>query len=196
MPKLNALSGDHLPHHRYVAQAVTVLEELGRGPARWMLWGTDQDDVSLLGAQLVWSPDRRRDPLFPLQLVVEWDRAGGWSYDWTSSFITAEDGPRTLLTVPADAEAAAVVRLLEHAVTAEDDPAREAATERLAEAAPSPGWAAFGRVARARRQRRPGRRLRHLCWAAAASADSWPGGGWAISPSTSSADVQGRRRHI
>ncbi|MET8702058.1 hypothetical protein ABZW10_24770, partial [Kitasatospora sp. NPDC004723] len=30
MPKLKALSGEHLPHHRYVAQVVTGREEIGR----------------------------------------------------------------------------------------------------------------------------------------------------------------------
>ncbi|MBD0673582.1 hypothetical protein BU198_23420 [Streptomyces sp. CBMA156] len=58
----------------------------------------------LLGVQLVWSPDRRRGPVFPLQLVVEWDSTGGWSY----ALEQAEDGPRTSLTASADAEAAAV----------------------------------------------------------------------------------------
>ncbi|MFF8775255.1 hypothetical protein [Kitasatospora sp. NPDC015120] len=65
---------------------------------------------------------------------MNWSAGGGWSYGWDNECLIDGDGPQVFLDAPADADPATVARLLEHAMTNQDDPARRAGSERLYEA--------------------------------------------------------------
>jgi len=136
--------GGDLPQYGYVAEVVIALEAIGRGPDGWELWQEKEVGAggSVVRAQLAWGAgnhDRQGDPDgedIDLVLTANWATAEGWSYCWDhEDFPGGTNGPEVFLDTPADADPATVARLLEHAMTNTDDPARWEGLPSLPEAA-------------------------------------------------------------
>ncbi|MFB7911953.1 hypothetical protein ACFC1T_36520 [Kitasatospora sp. NPDC056076] len=146
MPKIPEEYGGHLPHHDYIAQVVTALEAIGRGPDGWRLEEADPaTGAPALQAALGWGAGNHNPHGGPdasdadLLLTVNWDAAGGWSYIWEQGPGPADSFPPMDLDVPAVSDPADLAQSLRYVMDGETGgrmphPARWDDAERMREA--------------------------------------------------------------
>ncbi|MFB7668342.1 hypothetical protein ACFC1R_31225 [Kitasatospora sp. NPDC056138] len=144
MPKILEERGSHLPHRDYIAQVVTELEAIGRGPNGWWLEEQAPAGAPTLQAVLAWGAGNHNpfgDPDASdadCLLTVNWDSTAGWSYIWDRES-DPDRYPPMELDIPVTSDPAGLARALEHVMNDETrgrmpHPARWKDAERLHEA--------------------------------------------------------------
>ncbi|MFD4535813.1 hypothetical protein ACFWNL_36645 [Kitasatospora sp. NPDC058397] len=124
MPKILEERGGHLPHRDYIAQVVTDLEAIGRGPDSWRLEEEDPAGAPALQAVLGWGAgnhDPYGDPDASdtdCLLTVHWDSTAGWTYVFERE--SDPDGyPPMELDIPVASDPAGLARALEYVMDSE-----------------------------------------------------------------------------
>ncbi|MFE7527696.1 hypothetical protein ACFU7Y_18560 [Kitasatospora sp. NPDC057542] len=124
MPKILEERGGHLPHRDYIAQVVTELEAIGRGPGGWWLEEEEPAGARALQAVLGWgagnhNPYGDRDASdADCLLTVNWDSTTGWSYVFERES-DPEAYPPMELDIPVASDPAGLARALEYVMDGE-----------------------------------------------------------------------------